>query len=122
MGVIRHGIEEMPFTRLCSVVFEMMHDAATKGTPMWEWDVPAIHNSLTDQSDEILACHVWNTDQAIEAALHRYRSNQFVQSTGEEPLVCEFCGCPAGLCLDSMGNPLCDECWSKSEHDEAAHG
>jgi hypothetical protein len=73
MGVVRHGIEEMPFEELCDTVDEMMVNADENGHPVWGWEVPAIANSLLEYDDAILACHVNDVLAAVEEGLRRYR-------------------------------------------------
>ena len=72
MVTTRHGIPELPYERLCEVVFALMQAAADKGRVMWAMSVPAIMNALLDESDDVLACHVTDVQSAVEAALSRH--------------------------------------------------
>ena len=84
MGVVRHGIEEMPFETLCATVDEMLRNADENGFPQWDLGVGAIANGLLEYDDEILACHVNDVLAAVEKAVSAYRARVELTKSGQE--------------------------------------
>lgn len=68
MGVVRHGIEELPFDVLCKRVGDLMRNAAENGQPVWDQSREAVANDLMEYDDQILACHVNDVLAAVSVA------------------------------------------------------
>jgi len=73
-GIVRHGIEEMPYQELCAYVTKALRNADENGYPVWDWTREAIANDLAGYDDAILACHVNDVLSAVDAALAERRA------------------------------------------------
>jgi hypothetical protein len=74
--VMRHGIEELPYPKLCERVWGFMTNASDIHRPLWDADTAHVANLILDYDDEVLACHVLDVLAAIEAAKVRHMQSE----------------------------------------------